>query len=390
MQIAIVAAAIFAGYLFVRFETSHGRSFSGGMAINLVIIGVFVVMILWGWKALVHLIARVISGTTASAVLLGVSVIAILLTIAVFAPWLLLLFVLTALSFIVFLPVRSIYGLWLFKRKITYRCPYDDDDYSGPPIHICSVASAMRTSTPASTAFSIIPAEPMATKNGFPRWMSWVATSWIVCAGACGRPLMFSALGELAVQADWYRRGHKRRQDHFPAAGDTGVASTLGGKIWQQGTNRVGGARERSSGPTGTGWIEAQVLAKTSGDVIKAFGVAARLSKKQRYLLYLFDAPGEVFGKTESIGRKLWFQSPAGIILFVDPFSLPELTDHAMRKEAELKASEISFRQINSTLITGIKMMLAKQSTDRCQVPLAVVIGKADSCQSATSPFFPT
>ena len=248
LQIAIVAAAIFAGYLFVRFEKSHGRSFSGGMAINLVIIGVFVVMILWGWKALVHLIARVISGTTASAVLLGVSVIAILLTIAVFAPWLLLLFVLTALSFIVFLPVRGLYGLWLFKRKITYRCPYDDDDYSGPPIHICSCGQRYADLYPSFYGVFHHTCRTNGHKERLPTLDVLGRNKLDRLCGSCGRPLMFSALGELAVKPIGIVGGTSAGKTIFLRQATRELLRTLGARSGSKVQIEVGGARERARG----------------------------------------------------------------------------------------------------------------------------------------------
>jgi hypothetical protein len=385
LQLAIVIAAIVAGYLFVRFEIAHGRSFSWGMAINLVGIATFVAMILWGWKALVHLIARVISSTTASAVLLAVSVIAILLTIAFFVPWLLALFVLTALSFVVFLPMRGIYALWLLKRKITYQCPYDDDDYNGPPIHVCSCGHRYTDLYPNFYGVFHHTCRANGHKARLPTLDFLGRNKLDRLCGHCERPLTFSSLGELAVRPIGVVGGPSAGKTVFLRQATRELIDTLnaqsGSKVQFESSDQEAELR--------ADWVrldQGEVLPKTSGDIFKALAVAAKLSKKQRYLLYLFDAPGEQFGKMEHFGRKLWFQNPAGIILFVDPYSLPQLADHAMRARPELKASDISFHQIKSTLIGGVNMMLVKQPTDECRVPLAVVLGKADSLPVGSFP----
>ena len=124
-----------------------------------------------------------------------------------------------------------------------------------------------------------------------------------------------------------------------------------------------------------------QVLAKTAGDVMQAFALAVRLRQPRRLrsLLYLFDAPGEHFATMERFGRKQILQHLGGIILLIDPFALPPLETRGRRLHAGIKPSGVPLDKVAATLINGVNSMLLRQPTQKCQVPLAVVIGKADA-----------
>lgn len=386
LQIAIVAAASFAGYLYIQYERAHDHPFSFSTFFNLVVLALFVMMILWGWKALVHLVARIVSGGIALLILAAIGLVTTAIAIIVFIPYLLFLFTLTALSFIVFLPMRAIHGLWLLRRQITYRCPYDDCSYSGMPIHVCSCGQHYSDLQPSFYGIFHHTCQKPNHKQKLPTLDIFGRNKLDRLCGKCGRPLIFSDLGELAEKPIAIVGGENTGKTIFLRQVTRQIVQTLGSKHGSK-VHVASPIQERALQSDLALLDQGRVVAKTSGDVLQAFGIAARLSKEQRYLLYMFDAPGEIFQRMEQMGRKQSFQHLAGIILFVDPFTLPELRDHSLHQTDALKPSGTAFQQVVNVLVNGINLMLVKHPTDVCRVPVAVVIGKADALPSKDFPF---
>ena len=88
-----------------------------------------------------------------------------------------------------------------------------------------------------------------------------------------------------------------------------------------------------------------QVVAKTVNQTM-AFGLAVRLSRRWRHLLYLYDAPGEDFLTMQRLGQKQSLQHIAGLILLVDPFSLPGLAPYRERLPVDQQVSEVPLQQV--------------------------------------------
>lgn len=387
LRLLVVAAAIVACVLYVRYEFDHGRSFSAGMLIAIVAIWLFTFLVLWGWKAPVHFIARIVSGISASGPIFILTILAIVFAILVFTPYLLVLFLLTALSFVIFLPMRTAHTLWLLYRRITYRCPYDDCAYSGLPIHVCSCGQRYNDLKPSFYGIfhhvcrhldkteAKLPTMDFLGRNKLPR----------LC-GACGRPLIFSSMGELAERPIAIVGGPSSGKTLFLRQATRRLRDYLG--TMRGSTVRIDSkVQERELENDFKLLDRGMVLEKTSGDVMRAFGLAVRIRRRFRYLLYLFDAPGEHFLAMEQFGRKQAIQHIAAIILLVDPFSLPALSEHGRRLSTELKPSETPFQRIVDVLINGVNMMLVRQPTDRCNIPLAVVISKGDAFPEEDFPF---
>ncbi len=387
LRVSVIIVAILLCILYVRYEDGYGRGFSWGTLVAIAVIFVFASIVLWGWKAPIHFAARLLAGASASGLILILSVAAILLALAAFSSYLLLLFALTALSFVIFLPMRAGQELSLLYRRVTYRCPYDDCSGQGLPIHICLCGQQYPDLLPSFYGIFHhicwhngravkLPTMDFLGRNKLPR----------LC-GTCKRPLVLSSIGELSERPVAIVGG--------PSAGKTvflrQATRQLSERLSALPNARVyidSQEQEQTLKQDLTQLDRGQVVSKTAGNVIQAFGLAVRIPKKRvNSLLYLYDAPGEHFLTMERFGQKQVLRHLAGIVLLVDPFSLPGLSDHAHRLDAGLQPSEIPFYNIVTVLINGVNQMLVRRPIDKCDVPLAVVISKADALPWQDLPF---
>jgi hypothetical protein len=344
--------------------------------------------VLLGYKPVVHWLTRLVAATTASGLILALAVVMLAVAVVVFSGYLLVLFVLTALSFLVFVPIRLAHGLWLLQRRIAYRCPYDDHGVdAGLPVHICSCGRQYDDLQP---SFYGIFYHTCRHSNGevvkLPT-MDWWGRNKLprLCRG-CKRPLVFSSIGELSDRPIAVVGGPSAGKTIFLRQATRQLRDRLG--AWPGAKAHIESAEQADVLEQDLALLDqGQVLAKTSGDVSQAFGLAVRIPKRLHSLLYIYDAPGEVFLTMERFGRKQVVRYLGGVILLVDPFSLPALADYARRLGSELKPSETPFHDVVSVFINGINQTLMRQAGDKCDVPVAVVVGKADAFPTRDLPF---
>lgn len=104
--------------------------------------------------------------------------------------------------------------------------------------------------------------------------------------------------------------------------------------------------------------------------------------KHLRRLVHLYDAPGEVFESTEHLTAATFLALAGGIILVVDPFTLPAVSDRvAPHVPTELRPS----RTDPKTVLDGVAETLSE--TRGTAIPLAVVISKADALPTTCHPY---
>ena len=377
LQIAVVVASIGLVVLYVRYESDRGRGFSLSTLSIVIVIFIFALLVLWSWKAPLHAVARAVSGATASGSILILALLGVLATIAVFSPYLLALLLLTALSVLVFLPIRGLHGLWLLHRHITYRCPYDDCAYSGLPIHIGCGEQFSDLQPSFYGIFYHACRDTDGTDVKLPTLDFLGRNKLDRLCGGCKRPLMFSSFGELAEKPIAVIGG--------PTTGKTVFLCQAVSKLRDY-VNALPGGKANIDSEGQRLELEQDMQKLTRGQVVSktidkamAFGLAVKLPKRLRHLLYLYDAPGEDFLSMQRLGQKQSLQHIAGIVLLVDPFSLPGLVACRQRLPSDQQVSEIPLQQVVDVLIAAVNPMLLRQPTERCQVPLAVVINKADA-----------
>jgi len=389
LRIFVFASGLLLSALYVRYELAHGRSFSLGTLPVLVGITLCTGLLMWGWKAPAHLLARAAAAAAAVGLVSAVSGMAFLMVAAVFSVYLLALVTLTACSFSVFLPLRAVQEVWLLYRRITYQCPNDDCTYTGLPIHICKCGARYRDLLPTfyglfhhtcqhSDHVAKLPTLDILGRNRLPR----------LC-GRCERPLIHSSLGELEVKPILVVGG--------PAAGKTIFIRQALIQLRERfgalpgNTVRVDSVnQDRALAADLERLLRGQVPAKTAGEVVSALGLALKLSQPKaiRCLLHIFDSPGEHFASVQRFGRKQVLQNTAGIIVLVDPFALPALREHAQSLGAAVSPSSMSFQEIVAVLTSGIDRMRSRGGpAARCDVPVAVVLSKVDALPVSDFPF---
>ncbi|MGE0129078.1 MAG: hypothetical protein AB7U82_13450 [Blastocatellales bacterium] len=387
LRLLIVASAVAMAVLYVNYEKSHGRPFSVTTFGVICVLVVYALVLLFGWKAPVHFLARVVSGASAAGLMLALSIVAISVAALIFTVYLAALFTLTALSLLIFLPVRAGQELWLLYRRIAYRCPYDDCSYSGLPVHICKCGAQYTDLLPSFYGI-------FHHKCRHPEGEVKLATMDFLGRGKlarlcgnenCRRPLMHSSLGELPEWPIAIVGGASAGKTVFMLQATREAQKQLseipGSKVHLDSERQ-----EQDYGRQMNLLDSGQVVAKTAGADMQALALAVRIPKGRDYLLYLFDKPGEDFARLQRFGQMQALRHLKGIVLLVDPFSLPALADHGQRLNG-LKPSEEQFSRIVHTLIQGVNAMLLKRPEDKCPAPLAVVLSKADAFPTRDFPF---
>lgn len=384
LRILIVVSAVGMAVAYVRYENAHGRGFSASMLGVFLVIILYAVVLLWGWKALVHFLARLVSGASAAGVVLALALAALAVATGVFSGYFLILFALTALSCLVFVPLRVAQWLWLLYRRISYRCPHGDCSYTGLPIYICKCGTAYHdlhagfygllhhTCRHSDQEEIELPTMDILGRNKLPR----------LCGG-CQRAITHTDWGELAEwpialvggpftgKTVWLVQAIRLLREHFGA---------LRGSVALSSDEQKG----RYAGLEGA-LVRGQPPPKTLGGISEAWGLAVRVPKGQRYpkglrsLLYMFDNPGEVFGSMRDLGQMHAIGHLKGILLVVDPFSLPALSEEGRRMGQDLKASETPLLTVTGNLINAVNQYLKVRPGEKCRVPLAMVLTKADA-----------
>lgn len=377
LQVSILLVAVALCGFYVNFELDQGRSIGLATIGVCAVILIFALIGLWGWKAPVHFLARGFTVVFIAALQIGVWAIAALVIAPFFLAYLAALVLWTGLSAFIFLPVRAAEEIWLLIRGIAYRCPYDGCSEGGLPIHICSCGEEYADLVP--SFFGIfyhrcrhgdstvkLPTMDILGRSKLPR----------LCK-ACKRPLLHSSIGMLqefpisvigiegSGKTTFVTQGVRslaRRILQIPEA-----KVRFDSKDQEIGFKRDIGTLDRGG-----------TLPKTSGEVIQALGLAVQVPKRLKCLLYLYDSPGEHFATMQRFGQKRVIKHLRGIILLVDPADIRGINGSGVS----------AFSDLVAVLISGVESQrLAFNAHDQCEVPVAVVLGKADSLPADQYPF---
>lgn len=386
LNIAVVAGSMLACGYYIRFERSQGRGFSANMAFVVAFIFVEVFVLLWSWKAPVHFTAKGLSAISAAGTVLVLALAVALAAVAIFIPYLLVLLTLTVLSLVVFLPMRAAHWFWLQRYRITYKCPYDDCPRRRlMPVHVCSCGAEYEDLQPSFYGIfhhvcrhgdknHKLPTMDFLGRNRLPR----------LCGG-CRRPLLHTSLGQLREWPIFVMGGPNVGKSVFLAQGIREISKVLGS---QPGATVCldSEQQQREHAEQLRSLDRGQVLSKTAGDVMTAYGLAVRIPKGLRALIYFFDKRGEYFEKMRDFGRMRGIEGLNGILLLVDPFSLPALEEHASLMRGE-DLSPSPFHNVAANLILAIEQMLPGSQNRQCDVPLGIVLSKADAFPVESHPF---
>jgi hypothetical protein len=114
--------------------------------------------------------------------------------------------------------------------------------------------------------------------------------------------------------------------------------------------------------------------------------LVARFDEVQKHSsrLYLYDAAGEEYTgmERESAQELVFFHDLTGLILLVDPLSLPKLADQGRAADGAqweaCQVSQVPLRVIVSSLSRNVRKFLQCGRSGRRDIPVAVVVNKAD------------
>jgi hypothetical protein len=386
LRIAVVASAAWMCVLYLRFEHAEGRGFSFNTVFALLFIFVYAMVLLWSWKAPVHFAAKALSAVSAVSVIMLLAVALAGAAVAIFIPYLLALCLMTLLSLAVFLPARFAHWVWLQKYHITFKCPYDDCNHARRmPIHVCGCGAEYKDLRPSfygifhhvcrhADGDHKLATMDFLGRNKLPR----------MCGG-CGRPLLHSSLGQLREFPIFVMGGPNVGKTVFIAQAIRRVAGIF--------SAQPGATVQLDSDPQRREHAEqlrlldsGQRLAKTA-EIMTAYGLAVRVPKGLRALVYFFDKQGEYFEKMSDFGKMQGIRGLNGILLLVDPFSLPALDEYGNRMGGQLQPSRAPLHTVASNLIHAVEQMLPGNQYEQCKVPLAVVLSKADALPNGAYPF---
>jgi hypothetical protein len=333
-------------------------------------------------------VSRIFCASVAAGPIVVVSLTGTALLAVLFLPYLLLLVLLTTASFLVFLPIRFVHTVWLLFYRIAHRCPHDDCGCSKLPIHVCSCGAHYADLAPNFYGVFHHTCHHTDGDVRLPTLDLLGRRRLLRLCGGCKRPVVHSSLGELSEVPILLVGAAAVGKTVFVLQAVRRLRERLGGK--RGNSVRLDSAEQERRFDEELCELDlGQVPRKTSGDTVTALGIAIRLKTPRRFrgLLQIFDAPGEHFESEREFGRKQILKHLGGIVLIVDPFSLPSL---APREASGQEGSATPFDQVISSLLGALTTHGVLERGRKCSVPLAVVLGKVDALSDTTAGEFAT
>lgn len=374
----VLAGISFAvGYLV--FEVKNGGTLDISALIGAIIIGGFVGISAFGWKAPIHWLACLTSALSAAGSILVVGLSMLIPAIILFVSYLLGLFVLTVISFLVFVPIRISQEVKLLLRRITYSCPWDDCPTNGRdlPIHICECGREYHDLKPSfygifyhkcrhTDGYTKLPTLDCLGRNKLKR----------KCSG-CNHDLLHSSLGD----ARPFTFAVVGAKDSGKTMLITQAVRTLCGSFSEDSDYAVRIDSKDQAADLQEPYFNldhGQPLDKTTAAVMQSIGVLFqhRRDKKKKTLLQIFDAPGEHFQTISAIGRKQNLQRTQGLVLLLDPERIPKLAKHIHGTKSPTHDEETQQTVVDNFI--QFYRSAAHDMNQKIDIPLVVVLTKMD------------
>lgn len=121
---------------------------------------------------------------------------------------------------------------------------------------------------------------------------------------------------------------------------------------------------------------------KTLSSVPKAFNLALKKDNKNKCLLYLYDPAGESYQNMDSLSSHRYFEYLSGMILVIDPFSIPVVRDQykdKLAKNVSINPSQLHSIDALDRVILTMEESFGLSHTSKLKQPLAVVLTKIDA-----------
>jgi len=393
IRIMIVSAGIVLAILYAGYEEDRGRGFSLAIAGAFALIMCCVWILLWGWKAPAHWVARFLSAMSAVSMIIGLSILYLAIMGLFYFLYMTLLTTLTALSVFLFIPVRLIHYGSLLYRNISYRCPHTDCRDSREPIHVFggveykdlipNFYGVFRHTFWYNGKYHRIPTlDILGRRDKVDRRL---------CRG-CGRELRHHRLGEYSVRPIALVGG--------PSAGKTVYMRQACRQLIEEivtiphAVIRISSRDQENDHNRECARLkQGVVLDKTVGDIFSAFVLEMALPKPNamKALIYNYDVPGDTYDQIDRFAAMQSTGGLYGIILLVDPFASALLAPYGRSHAQNLKPSETSLKTVVESLIAGIRAHMTDRDMDKktgkIKMRVAVVLNKADALPADSYPF---
>jgi hypothetical protein len=126
-----------------------------------------------------------------------------------------------------------------------------------------------------------------------------------------------------------------------------------------------------------------KVPAKTLDAIPKAFNLALKKDGKTKWLMYIYDPAGETYQDTENLSVHLYYKYLSGMIMIVDPFSIPavrrDYENDLSRTWSSVNPSQLNLEDALAGVLLTLEESFGLSKTSKIKKPLAVVISKADA-----------
>lgn len=297
-------------------------------------------------------------------ILIGAIFYGIYLILMVFSQFILLV----PLSILVFMN-----GLWLLWRRIFYTCPTRGCSYRGLPIYVCPKCARQhpRLWPNLQGLFH----HPCQCGQKLPTLDLLGRNRLVRLCASCKTELSATSIGKLSEEFVALVGG--------PDVGKTTflLMSThilLNGVTGRQIRAEIDVPRQKKELDQELANLRVGILpAKTDFSLIRAYQFRLNRSKRET-LLYYYDAAGEEFSSIDRFGRHENVKHLNGLILLVDPFSLPGLQHETAKGGVGLRASPTALDDVVAAMV-GTMHRLGGSRGQLSAIPLAVVITKADA-----------
>ena len=125
------------------------------------------------------------------------------------------------------------------------------------------------------------------------------------------------------------------------------------------------------------------VPSKTIASTPKAFNLALKKHGETKWLMYIYDPSGEAYQSTENLSEHRYHEYLSGMILIIDPFSIPAVRrnyDRELSKTwSSVNPSTLKVEDALSRVILTMEESFGLSKAGKIKQPLAIVISKVDA-----------
>lgn len=387
VRLAVPVSGLAGGVAYAQYEMRRSAGITASAVFGLIVVTAFVMVLTVVWKGPIRVLTQVAAGLVASGAVLLTSVASVVTAFVFGVIYLVGLTLLTVLSVIIFVPVFLLEWSFRFVRGITYECQYDDCSsrkrwHNPLPIHVCSCGAEYADLYPNFYGIFHHVCRHSSHRHGEVKLptLDWLGRSSLrrKCA-VCERELhpiaswgatrsVFIVGGTSAGKTVFRIQLMRRLREWAQARRGARVHMSRYDETW---------LRERGE------YLDAGTLPDaTAGTVMEARGVGLVVPGLLRQSsLFLYDAPGEHFQTMNELANKQGLSKASGVILLVDPAA------HDDRQAGVMRGGASHSETVGGNLLDILSGVLQQSNGMRFDIPLAIVISKAD-CLMAPEPLF--